>query len=473
MIAAMPTPAELAAAFWARYREAGEVDRATVRELAIQAVGDGGSAEAANKALFLQIVEPLADSFDPGAAHAFVDAFAEVVDVARRHPAAAELDRELAALGLTNGKLAARAHAMLDAHHPDPIGDPSLVVVLSQVNFGAEVAITSTVIAGVLARLPRAELLHVAPAHVRGLFAGNPRVRFAAVEYQRRGDLLTRLNAWPAARRIVREATAGLRPDDWLLIDTDSRISQTNLLPLAPDARTRYFPKRTIEAPPLERLAELAGLWVQRLAGLPERPQPTLWLPEAAATWALQVRNRLAPHANRWAVVNLGVGGNPAKGLGPAFEACLLRGLLDRGVGVLLARGISEAEYVRPDTLAADLAAAGADVRRIPSDNSLDQLAAPGRRQLVLWEASTERMAALVGVADLHVGYDSQGQHFAAALGTPGVTLFVPTGGERFFRRWSPHGPGPTRIVRVEVGTADALPFADAALQAAFELLGG
>ena len=43
-------------------------------------------------------------------------------------------------------------------------------------------------------------------------------------------------------REVVQTATAGLAPDDWLVIDTDSRITQTNLLPLAPDERTRYFP---------------------------------------------------------------------------------------------------------------------------------------------------------------------------------------------------------------------------------------
>lgn len=347
------------------------------------------------------------------------------------------------------------------------------MIVLSQVTLGAEVAITAPIIAGVLERLPRAEVLHVAPAALRGLFAGNPRVRFAPVSFARRGDLLTRLGAWPDARAVVRTATAGLAPDDWLVIDTDSRITQTNLLPLAPDERTRYFPKRTIEAPPLERLAELAGLWIAQVTGLPGRPLPRLCLPDEALAWADAVHAALGGHTARWAVVNFGVGGNPAKGLGPAFEARLVRGLLERGMGVLLARGISQAESVAPDRLAAELASSRVDVAWLGADEAPEALCTAGRRQLVLWQASTERMAALVAAADLHVGYDSQGQHVAAAVGTLGLTVFVPTGGERFLRRWSAHGPGPTRILRVEPGATEVLPVAAAALDAAEELLGG
>jgi plasmid stabilization system protein ParE len=471
MIATVPPPTELVAAFWARYRATGEVDRAAARRLAAQAIGEGPEAEAAVKALFAEIVEPLGDAFEAAAAHAYVDAFAEVVDVARRHPRAAELDRGLAELGLSNEVLVARGHAVLNQVRPEPIGAPSLVVVPSQVTFGAEVAITSTIVAGVLERLPRAEVLFLAQPALRGIFAGNRRVRFRAVDYPRRGDLLTRLAAWSASRAIVQEETAGLPTEAFLIVDTDSRITQTNLLPLAPAERTRYFPKRTFEAPPLERLGELAGVWTQRLTGLAERPQPTLWLPDEARAWAGAVRGALSSHAKRWAVVNFGVGGNAAKGLGSAFEAQLLRGLIERDVGVLLARGVSPAEHAGPDQLAHQLAVDGVDVSRIPADNGLGGLATSGRRQLVLWEASTERMATLVEAADLHVGYDSQGQHFAAALGTPSVTAFVPTGGERFFRRWSPYGTGPTRIVRVEPGSADPLAAAEAALQAASELL--
>ena len=148
IIAALPSPAELVADFWARLQAKGEVDRDAVRALAASAIGERTAVDMAVRALFLEIVEPLADSFEPAAAHAFVDAFAEVVDIARHHPDAAELDHGLAELGYTSGALAERAHAWLEAGPPAPIGQPTLVIVLSQVTLGAEVAITSTIVAG-------------------------------------------------------------------------------------------------------------------------------------------------------------------------------------------------------------------------------------------------------------------------------------------------------------------------------------
>ena len=43
----------------------------------------------------------------------------------------------------------------------------------------------------------------------------------------------------------------------------------------------------------------------------------------------------------------------------------------------------------------------------------------------------------------LYIGYDSAGQHAAAALGIPAITVFAGHPNERFLRRWHPHGTGP------------------------------
>src|SRR5262249_10944610 len=160
----------------------------------------------------------------------------------------------------------------------------------------------------------------------------------------RRGNLLTRLAAWPALRDVVRAETTGLADHDWVVVDPDSPLTQRNLLPLAPDAQTRYFPKGTFAAPDAERLAEIPGAWAQPLPGLAGRPRPTIWLSDETREWAGSLRRGLAGHAPRWAVVNLGMGGNPRKGMGPVFEEHLVRRLVAGGLGVLLARGVSDDE---------------------------------------------------------------------------------------------------------------------------------
>lgn len=469
MIDTDTAPSALAAAFWERFQATGEVDRPAIRRLAERALGQGEAHDEAARALFGRIVEPLADAFDRRAAHAYVDLFAEVLAVVRRDPAGAELDRELAALGLAPESIAPRGHRLLADAAPPPIEGARLAIVLPKWTLGAEVAMSTPIIAALLESDPDRRLVFVAAAAARGFVAGNPRVTFREIAYPRRGGLLARLGCWLRLCEIVRQESAGLPPRDWVVVDPDSRLTQTGLMPVAPDDQVRYFPSRTIEVEGLERLSELAAHWAQALTRLPEPPRPRLWLRDAACEWAAAVRARLAPHGRRWVVVNLGVGGNPLKGLGPAFDERLVRGLIARGLGVLLTRGVADDEVANVAALSARLAAGGIDARDLPTDGPLSALDAPGA-QLVTWQEETSRWAALIASADLHVGYDSAGQHVAAAVGTPGLTVFVPTGGERFVKRWSPGGRGATRIVQPAPGR-DPEALAGEAVDAAWSLM--
>jgi ADP-heptose:LPS heptosyltransferase len=57
----------------------------------------------------------------------------------------------------------------------------------------------------------------------------------------------------------------------------------------------------------------------------------------------------------------------------------------------------------------------------------------------VTWTGRIGLLGALIGESDIYIGYDSAGQHIAAALGVRCVDVFA--GAEaRFRRRWSPTG---------------------------------
>jgi hypothetical protein len=445
---------DLVAAFWDAYRQSGRVDRTVARKLAELSIGDSDAARSGARSLFVDVVEPLSDAFDPAAAHAYVDLMAEALDVVRRHPAGASVDAELSRLGLSTGALAARAHRLLDSYPPPPTAPPRLAIVLSGVTLGRDVAISTTIMGALLARDPATRVVFVGGPIAAGLVAGNPRIAFEELEYPRTGDLLARLDYWLRLRGLVGRLTAGLADDEWLLVDADSRLGQLGVLPLAPDDRTRFLPTRTVDLPGRERLAEMAGAWAAALLGDEEPARPRVWLTDAARGWAAAVRAQLVAHRPRWAVVHFGVGGKAAKGLGPDFEERLLRRLTADGLGVLLSRGVNEDEVAATLALTERLGA-DVDLLHLPAGSVLDPLDAEGRRQVVTWQAPTGEMAALVEAADLYVGYDSAGQHVAAAVGTPGVTAFVVEAGERHLRRWSAAGVGPTRVVRVEPGTAD------------------
>ncbi|HBY59921.1 MAG TPA: hypothetical protein DEH78_08860, partial [Solibacterales bacterium] len=57
--------------------------------------------------------------------------------------------------------------------------------------------------------------------------------------------------------------------------------------------------------------------------------------------------------------------------------------------------------------------------------------------------------AATIAASRLYVGYDSAGQHVAAACGVPLVTVFAGFVSPRMLNRWQPSGTGPVAVVPV------------------------
>jgi hypothetical protein len=169
---------DLITAFWDSYRQSGRIDRAVARKLADLAIGDAEPALAAARALFVDVIEPLSDSFDPAAAHAYVDLMAEAVDVVRRHPAGAPVEAELSRLGQSTAALAERSHRRLDTSRPEPVSPPRLAIVLSGVTLGRDVALSTTTMAALLAADPETRIVFVGGPISAGLVLGQPRIAY-------------------------------------------------------------------------------------------------------------------------------------------------------------------------------------------------------------------------------------------------------------------------------------------------------
>ena len=87
--------------------------------------------------LFGSVIEPLSDAFEASLVPAYVDVFSRLMERAVPGLRAAELVERYGRLRVSRPRL-----------------EPSRVVVLSRVTLGADVAITSTFLAGALARWP-------------------------------------------------------------------------------------------------------------------------------------------------------------------------------------------------------------------------------------------------------------------------------------------------------------------------------
>jgi ADP-heptose:LPS heptosyltransferase len=70
--------------------------------------------------------------------------------------------------------------------------------------------------------------------------------------------------------------------------------------------------------------------------------------------------------------------------------------------------------------------------------------------RLGLHAGSFASFAAMIAASRCYAGYDSAGQHVAAALGVPVVTVFRGFPCERMLARWTPSGPGPVTLLRAD-----------------------
>jgi hypothetical protein len=329
-------------------------------------------AAAGDPALFRDLVEPLADSFDAKLAAAYVRLFADILEF---------VDPSLRAADLTD------RYERVSQIRPFDAPDPDEVYVLSRVTLGADVAVTSVMLDAALRRFPRASVFLAGSRKSWEMFAGCDRISLLASPYSRSAELNERIAAsralsFPGERAIV--------------IDPDSRQTQLGLVPVAPEARYYFFEGRSRAEP--GSLAELASRWTGDVFGVAGRP----WIATMESAGQTDI------------TVSLGTGGNDRKRVAGAFERSLMERLSATGRSVLV-----------------DTGAGGEEAERV-------ERATAGLPNVRLFRGSFAAFAGSISSSGLYIGYDSAGQHVAAAAGIPVIAVFAGYPNERFVERWRP-----------------------------------
>ena len=327
------------------------------------------------KALFGILVEGLSDRFEPALSDCYAHLFAQAIP-------GADLEH----------------YRRVRVPRPISCG-PSRVIVLSRVTLGADVAVTSVLIDAAKRRFPKAQIVFAGPRKNFEMFAADPRLAHAPVEY-RRGSLTDRLAAWDDLKALV-AAT------DTVVIDADSRLTQLGLLPIGEPSRYHLFDSRSYGGAADRALPDLAAQWAEETFGI------------AGAKAYVAPAGKIVDLPRSYIAVSLGVGENPAKRIADPFEPDLLRYLATLGPLVI------------------DKGAGGEEAARVERAAGCNA---------IFWEGSFAGFAKIIAGSALYVGYDSAGQHVAAACGVPLISIFAGFPAPRMFDRWRPKGT----VIRVD-----------------------
>jgi ADP-heptose:LPS heptosyltransferase len=362
-----------------------------------RALGDDQRLAAeASRAFFSIVIERLADLFEPALVDVYVSLFSHVI-----HRTLPEFE----------------ASALIHRYHRiSHVGryrgsDVDRVYVLSRITLGADIAVTSVCLDAMKRRFPDAEICFVGPSKNSELFLDDPRILPISVNYGRSALLLDRIIAAKELEDILDDSAS-------IVIDPDSRLTQLGLVPVCDDARYFFFESRAYGGDSSASLPVLADQWLNETFGLGGQPYlaPELDDQEAEIT------------------VSLGVGENEEKRISDEFEEGVLRQLLGFGRTILIDRGAGGEETERVDTL----------VKRLAAPNLVKAHTGPF--------SSFARQ--IIG-SRFYFGYDSAGQHAAAAAGVHMVSVFAGFASERMFERWKPTGPRMESSRVLSIGEAE------------------
>ncbi|MBM3334402.1 hypothetical protein FJY63_07050 [Candidatus Sumerlaeota bacterium] len=448
---------QAASGFLAHYLATGEyLGEAITLLCEVATLPEENLAKPGLKGIFPLLVERLSDSFNPQYCLLYDQAFAQVVEFCRHQPAGRAIDAQLKRFGLMNEQaLLSRKKALRD--RPERF-DHRLrerikkVCILSRVTIGAEVAITSIIMAKLKELLPHAEMALLAGSRARQLFGGDERARVREIRYERSGGLIERLNSWLEVVETIDDERKGLGPDEFLVVDPDSRLTQLGVLPVVEDAaRYFFFESRSHRTEGAECIGQITVNWVNECFGHDSELYPYVSLLSEDKALGRELCQKLRRGSGRFLVgISFGVGGNARKRVSEIFEEKLVSSLIDDGCVVVLDKGAGEEECDRVNRLVAALRRKGKVVCEIDEASRPHMLQSEAIKcHVATWEGSIGAFASLIAESDEYIGYDSAGQHIAAALAVPTIDIFADSSYPLFCERWTPYGKGLVKVVRL------------------------
>ncbi len=419
------------------------------------------SYRSALQALYGVIIEALSNDFSTKGLELSTKVLATMINHIRKTPDGKEMDDLLHRLGLGEKKTLLQRYQQLLARPPlleNERREIKKIIIPSRITVGADVVLGSVFVQRLYQAFPNAEIVLMGPAHIPAIFHGLPNFSHCLVEYKRHGNLTDRITGWTSFHQMAKKEFSNLAPEQTLVVDPDSRITQLGLLPLAPPGRTLFFPSRYPDSVgQFSSLVQTANHWCDRQFGKNQFAWPQISLNSSLCKSVATYKRCLK--APFFPVLSFGAGNSENKRLSDQFEEQLILALLEIPNTVILLDSGTRDSGLKKVKCLLEVCKENGYQSKFLYENEIQNRPAEFTHGIIGFRGSIGALASFIQEADGFFGYDSCCQHLAAALDCPAVIAFVGASNDRFYARWRSQGKkNLTKTIRVDLSNNENPP---------------
>ena len=433
----------------------GEINNDTLSKVIDFLINEFDKDFDASKMLFKNLIEPLMDSFTTKGRKAYLEIFSKIISDIRKYSKASRIDEYLDRFGLNTQKQIYERSKNLTmtykSFNNEKIKKIKKIFILSRVTIGADVAVTSIIIERIMRLFPKAEIFFIGPKPQIQLFRGNSRLNFLELSFSKKTNIISKLESWADIVDIIENNTNKLNKEEYLIVDPDSRISQLGVMPLPVDMENYLFFNSSVKDIEQKNckilnIAETTNKWLNEVFNIQSNfYYPKVWVKDVQFLDKLYSFPKLTDKPIVY--VSFGVGGNDKKRLGVGFEKRLIFELINKDCTVILSKGIGHEEEIINKIINS---ITKKDIEVIEINCNSYNISSNKEKKLLVHKGSLAEFATLISKSDYYIGYDSLGQHLAAALEVPLTAIMAGFINEYFRYRWNPCGKGIINVIQVD-----------------------
>jgi len=326
------------------------------------------------------------------------------------------------------------------------------VILLSRNTIGSEAYVNGIIINRLLKNLKNCEIIFIDTSNTGKHIFNHPRIKLidkfinykgeeVSLIWDRQGiQIRERFEYTALLSEFISLETKGMKKGEFIVFDADTRLSQTGAMPICSE-KDHYFIDTVLEEDNIDinnvkNFGIICNEYLNKIFQENETSYPVIFLPDEESKKARIFRNSL-PKDKPIIMFHFG-SGLEFKTLSSEFEQALLLRAFDYGVPLIVMPVMDwEKERVK---------------------KHIEFLESNGKKQghdFFTFQGSLSTFVALIGEMDLCVGYDSQCQHMAAALGIPFITLFTGYINKIFLKRWTPLSKNFYKIIDIDKNKGD------------------